>query len=56
MTVLTERSRTRRPARDQPSGGRPATRRFTPRAILLNVVLLLGLAGGISMGAMVVRW
>jgi len=44
MTVLTERSRTRRPTRDQPSEGRPAARRFTPRAILLNVVLLLGLA------------
>ncbi|WP_285104357.1 carbohydrate ABC transporter permease [Promicromonospora sp. MEB111] len=44
MTVLSERSGTRRTAPRPSAPSRPAARRFTPRAILLNVVLLLGLA------------
>ncbi|MFE7509082.1 carbohydrate ABC transporter permease [Promicromonospora sp. NPDC057488] len=44
MTVLTERPGTRRGAPQGSAPRRAATRRFTPRAILLNVVLLLGLA------------
>ncbi|MFD7306604.1 carbohydrate ABC transporter permease [Promicromonospora sp. NPDC059942] len=48
MTVLTERSGTRRTApRPSPTRG-PAPRRFTPRAILLNVVLLLGLTASLG--------
>lgn len=46
MTVLTERSSTRRTTTDAPR--QAASRRFTPRAILLNVVLLLGLTASLG--------
>ncbi|MFI2365298.1 carbohydrate ABC transporter permease [Promicromonospora sp. NPDC019610] len=48
MTVLTERSGTRRAASHPSAPGRPAGRRLTPRAILLNVVLLLGLTASLG--------
>ncbi|MFJ3405172.1 carbohydrate ABC transporter permease [Promicromonospora sp. NPDC090134] len=48
MTVLTERPGTRRPTTNRSAPHQRGSRRFTPRAILLNVVLLLGLTASLG--------